>query len=391
MKKRIAIIGRGTAGSQAVIHYLNHMPDCEIQWYFDSNRAPQSVGEGSTLTLPINLFQNINFSYSDLDKIDSTVKLGIYKSNWGKTNKNFFHQFPPPGIGLHFNATSLQNYILDLVKDKVYIFEKNTSEINIDADYIMDCSGKPEEYDKFNKSEYIPVNSAYITQCYWEYPKFQYTLTIARPYGWVFGIPLRNRCSIGYIYNKNINTLDEIKEDVKQIFKKYDLIPSDDTNSINFENYYRKQNYDYDGRIVYNGNSSFFLEPLEATSISVMDFIQRSTLKIWKNSECPEIHNLKYKKFLFEIEVIIMMHYFSGSKYDTEFWRYAQNRGKECLEKKIKNDLSLSNMISYAISRKHYNNCDNSEGYGVWPPGSFCENIFGLGIDEELSKMIRDI
>ena len=37
MKKRIAVIGRGTAGSQAVIHFLRHQTDCEIQWYFDDN------------------------------------------------------------------------------------------------------------------------------------------------------------------------------------------------------------------------------------------------------------------------------------------------------------------------------------------------------------------
>ena len=391
MKKRIAIIGKGTAGSQSIIHYLRYMQDCEIHWYFDESIPTQAVGEGSVLNLPVNLFYNLNFSYLDLDKIDATLKVGIYKSGWGRTGKPFLHDFPPPSVGLHFNAVALQNFIYEKIKDRVVIHNKNTNASDIDADYIMDCSGKPSSYEEFNKSSFIPVNSAYITQCYWEYPRFQYSLTIARPYGWVFGIPLKNRCSIGYLFNRNIDNIDAIKEDVKAIFEEYDLIPSDNTNYLEFENYYRKKNYT--DRVVYNGNKSFFLEPLESTSIVLINRIQRIAFDLWNNAQTPQTLdnlNLNYIRTVSEIETMIMLHYFAGSVYDTEFWKFANEQGKKCIETAVKYDSKFIDIIKYVVETKHSNLCDSKlPDYGSWWTGSFCQNLQGLGIESILQDYLK--
>lgn len=72
MKKRIAIIRKGTAGTPSIIH-------------------SQSAGQESTVTLPANLCNNLNFNYIDLDKIDTTIKVGIYRSGWGKNGTIFLH------------------------------------------------------------------------------------------------------------------------------------------------------------------------------------------------------------------------------------------------------------------------------------------------------------
>jgi hypothetical protein len=378
MKKRIAVLGKGTAGSQAVIHYLKNATDCEIQWYFDSNIPTQSVGEGSTIALPDNLFKNINLNYLDFDKIDATLKLGIYKSGWGKTGKDFFHLFPLPATSMHFNAVALQDYIYEHVKDKVSIFDLNVKSSDVDADYIMDCSGKPDSYDLFHKSSYIPVNSAFITQCDWEYPRFQYTLTIARPYGWVFGIPLKNRCSIGYLFNKDINDIEDIKEDVKNVFLEYNLHPSIKTRYLEFDNYYRKINYTE--RVIYNGNSSFFLEPLEATSIALMSLIQKDALDVWSGKMTLQDANDNYQYIIHQIETMIMLHYFAGSKYDTQFWRYAQMRGTECIDISLKYDNNFREILEYAVDKQYANYCDTQLEYGTWWSGSFCDNLRGLGL-----------
>lgn len=389
MKKKLSIIGRGTAGSQAIIYFLHYCPDWEISWHFDPEIMPQSVGEGSTLSLPKNLFTCLDFNYQDLDLIDSTFKSGIYKSGWGNNKKNFLHQFPPPQVSLHFNAVALQNYIFEKVKDKVTIVTGNVDANNIDSDFIMDCSGKPNSYDKFLKASHIPVNAAYITQCYWEYPRFQHTLTIARPYGWVFGIPLKNRCSIGYLYNQNITSEEDIKLDVQNIFNEYNLTPSQNTNSLKFENYYRRQNFEE--RIVYNGNASFFLEPLEATSIEFMNTIFRYSFDLWNNYVDLQTANNAYKKIINEIETVIMLHYFAGSIYDTEFWQYAQNLGKDRIKNAIKYDQDFYIMLSKAMSNKNANMHPFDGDYGTWWTGAFSQNIFGLGVEDSLSKIIGDI
>ena len=383
--KKVAIVGKGTAGAQSVIHILRHMPDCEVEWHFDPAIAPQAVGEGSVLPLSRNLFQNLNFNYLELDKIDGTLKTGIYKSNWGQNKPDFLHSFPPPYAAVHFNAVALQNYIFEKVKGKVKIKEHNIKSSDIDADFVMDCSGKPSSYEEFNIPSYIPVNSVHVTQCYWEYPRFQHTLTVARPYGWVFGVPLQNRCSIGYLYNKNINTLEEVKEDVKNIFEKYNLTPSQDTNTFSFGNYYRKQNYS--DRIAYNGNASFFLEPLEATSVGVMDHIQRSAWDLWSGFQSLEQANAKYLNIIREIESVIMLHYLAGSAFDTEFWKFATDRAQQSLDLTAKN---MNFVRTYFKSRTapSGNLCADDEEYGLWSVNAFHQNIHGLGIVEKLDSTL---
>lgn len=390
MKKRVAIIGRGTAGAQAAAHLSHYMPEHEVCWYFDDSIKPQAVGEGSNLILPKNMHTTLAFSYDELmKKVDGSVKLGIYKSNWGKTGKDFIHFFPMSQTAVHFNAIGLQNYILERLKadKKVTIVEKNVTAKTVDADFVMDCSGKPDSYEEFHIPKYIPVNSVHVNQCFWDYPRLNYTLTEARPYGWVFGIPLQNRCSIGYLYNNNINTLDEIKEDINVVIDKYNLQKSDTTNTFSFGNYYRKQNFE--GNIAYNGNASFFLEPLEATSTHMMDNIQRLAWDVWHGNFNTDVANRTYDRQITEIERTIMLHYFAGSAFDTEFWRFAQDRGEQCMAEAMKDPRFLYH-FNVVKSGKKENEIQSSveSHYGTWWEGSFIQNIQGLGILNSLEACL---
>lgn len=387
MKKKLAIIGKGTAGAFSATHFMR-WTDWDIDWYFDHNIKPQAVGEGSNLVFPLALYENIGFTYQDLKKLDGTVKESIYKQNWGTNVKEFHHHFSPPNIGIHFNAVKFQEYIFSLVQNnkRFKFIEKNVLSDQIDADFIMDCSGKPEiNKDNFIESNYIPVNSVHVNQCMWEYPRFQYTLTIARPYGWVFGIPLQNRCSIGYLYNNNINTLEEVKEDVKNIFEEFNLVPSGITNTFSFGNYYRKENYSK--RISYNGNASFFLEPLEATSISTMDLIQRSAFSLWTGEASLDRVNNLYFDTINEVEAMIMLHYYAGSSFDTRFWSMAKNNGKLKIDQAIKNS-KLVDMILQSDTIK-FGYLKEKFEYGTWNPISFNQNLTQLGIRNTLQKYIN--
>lgn len=381
MKKKLAIIGRGTAGCFALSHFMK-WTDWDIDLYYDPNIPQQAVGEGANLVLPKQLNNNINFFWHDLEKVDGTQKIGILKSGWGK-GKEFYHNFSPPNSSIHFNAITLQNYILNYFKDnpRIKLIEENKTHDDIDSDFIMDCSGKPNSYEDFYELNSIPVNAVHVTQCHWEKPEFNYTLAIARPYGWVFGIPLQNRCSIGYMYNHTINTLDEVKEDVKQIFKDYNLTPSTTTNSFKFNNYYRKNNFT--GRVAYNGNASFFLEPLEATSISTMNEIQRMAFDVWNNSADLNVVNQAYIKKLQEIEIMIMAHYYSGSVYNTPFWDIAKENGKNTLSGAFENERFIN------IIKRSYENESKSIEFGTWPSKSWKENIDGLGIEHILNNSLH--
>lgn len=348
-KKKIAVIGKGTAGSMAVAEMLREFRDqADIEWHFDSSIKPQAVGEGSALPFARSLFNNLSFSHHDLHMIDGTIKQGIRKLNWSHDNKDFYHEFAAPYVSYHFNAVSLQNYVFDQIKNEVNVIDHNVTYDQVDADYVIDCSGKPTNWELFNESEYIPVNAAYVTQCFWDHPRFLYTLTIARPWGWVFGIPLQNRCSIGYMYNDKISSLEQIKEDVKNVFDQFNLIPSDVTNELHFKNYYRKTNFIKN--VAFNGNASFFLEPMEATTLTGVYYINNWAIEIMKEPLAMAKKNRMYQNRVAHTENLIMLHYYSGSIFKNEFWDYAEERARKCLENGLKDH---DWRMVYEISKTH--------------------------------------
>lgn len=386
-KKKIAIIGKGTAGCMSAAFYAKRT-NCDIDWYFDPDIMPQSVGEGSNLVLPVRLNEFFAFGARDFSKIDGTIKTGIYKENWGKSGVPFLHDFPSPSTALHFSAPKLQQYIYEKLEGTVNVLPSNVSADNIDADFVVDCSGKPDLYGEHIQSEYIPVNSVYVTQCYWDFPRFNHTLTIARPYGWVFGIPLANRCSIGYMYNSDITSLEEVMADVQNIFDAYNLLPSKDTNAFSFKNYRRKDNFN--GNISYNGNASFFLEPLEATSFSTVDAVNSITQSHWFGGSSKDLSEERYNHFIDANESLIMLHYAAGSSFKSAFWDYAQERGRLCMENASESFKLLFHNSNTPTGFGTYTNYlspidlsseEMQAVHACWWEGSFAQNKEGLGVE----------
>jgi len=417
--QKIAIIGKGTAGAisamKAYGHSLNSKRNIVIDWYFDDNIPTQAVGEGTTITIPTALSRNLNFEHHNLHELDGTFKSGITKKDWN-IDSDYVHTFKPPLVAYHFNAIKLQNYILDKLKNQknVTIIDKNISSKEVDADLIIDCSGRPNTYEDFILSPYIAVNSVHVTQCYWDYARFQHTVSDATKYGWVFGVPLQNRCSIGYLYNNKFNSLEEVKEDVKNVFARYNLTPSDTTNSFSFQSYYRKKNYV--DNIAYNGNSSFFLEPLEATSTSLMVLNADNAIHALEHNFNSGVMNSINRQFINQLESIttmIMLHYFAGSIYKNDFWDFAQHRAADCLLKhydshpqlralmrycfRAINDTRSSNPL-YLIDKydTDFNEIDNKiytslakeigKDYGSWYGASWVYNIVGLRLYDKLKN-----
>lgn len=394
--KRLAIVGKGTAGALAASYFSLRMPNDEVFWYYDPQIKTQAVGEGATPHLSKLLYDGLGFLHEDLPKIYGTFKTGIEKEGWGSEGKMFIDPFPGENIAYHFNAIALQDYIFNKLKNRknVKFIKQNVIPVTIDADYIMDCSGVPKSYEDYIEPNTIPVNSVYVTQCYWDYPKFQHTKAIAKKYGWVFLIPLTNRCSVGYLYNKGINNIEEIKEDVQELFERYNLTPSNDTNNFAFNNYYKKNNFSK--RISYNGNASFFLEPLEATSIQLMYQINQETFDIINKNLPYESQNESYLNNIEVIQNFLMMHYLAGSKYKSEFWDFAYERAYKHFEK-IKNnkgirltlqlfDIKDNDEIHYRLQLMA-RNMPLLSNFNFFSPPTYYYNVLGLGVKDKLIEM----
>jgi hypothetical protein len=394
--KKLAVIGKGTAGVFAVCHFLRYT-DWEIDWYYDETIIPQAVGEATTLLPPKVLFQTVGFEYPDLVNIGGTVKTGLRKKYWGSLGKEYVHTFPPGSVGYHFSVVSLQSYMAEkLSKDpRVKIINRFATPDTVDSDYVMVCSGKPNDLTDFHISEYIPVNHAYVNQCYWPCARFTDSLHIARKYGWVFGIPLQERCSIGYVFNDTFATLDEVKKDMETVFEEFGLTPSEDTLELKFGNYYRKNNFQ--GRVAYNGNASFFLEPQESTSITTMDYTQRYAYDYWHGLYTQEETQARYENQLHEVENFLMLHYFSGSAHKNDFWEYAQKRGENCMHRALKDPkfLKYVDEARLALDNNWHNGLfqvGGTDNYGgVFWHGSFTQILKNTGVLEPLMELRNNI
>ena len=387
--KKLTIVGRGTVGCMALVHFLK-WTDWEIDWIYDPKIEPAAVGEGTTLRLPAALAENIGFDGPAMDKINSHVKLGIWKRGWG-AGQDFYHAFPAGSVGLHFNAVQFQDYIFNIYSknSRVRCIESNAVDYeNLDSDYVMVCTGAPRDLtDDYDIRKHIPVNAAIVRQCPWDFPQFDYSVTFAKKHGWVFGIPLKNRCAIGYIYNSQFSTEEEITEDVQDILNEFKLEPSV-IRKLNFRNYSKKENYS--SKVIYNGNASFFLEPLEATSTGLADIILRRSFDVWNNNLEVEQANLLYKTDLDEIESMISLHYFAGSMYNSKFWDYAVPLAREKILDNFKNKTAVADIIKHSISREKIFADNYGRQVGSWSMYSYTTNIQNLGITNELQKLIKE-
>lgn len=387
MKPKITIVGRGTVGCLAVIHFLR-WTDWDIDWMYDPNIEAAAVGEGTNLILPKTLFADIDFDGVDMDAIGATPKMGIWKRGWG-VGKEFFHTFPAGAVGIHFNAVQFQEYIFNKLSHnrRIEFIEDNvTNYEELDSDYVMVCTGSPRMIgeSEYQNREHIPVNSCVVFQCPWEVPTFNYSLTFAKKHGWVFGIPLKNRCAVGYVFNGDISSEDQIKDDVQEILNEFNLSPQT-VRSLKFNNYSRKRNFT--NKVCYNGNASYFLEPLEATSTGFADMVNKLAYDMWLGRVSVDMANEIYNQQINETESMICLHYKSGSIYDSKFWDHAKKLG----ESKITEDFMNKNSVADIIKKSVYRSTvfdDYGREVGSWNIRSYNMNIDGLGITQELKDMI---
>lgn len=223
---------------------------------------------------------------------------------------------------MHFSANELQEHLFDIIKNnnRVTIIDEQIHDpSSLTTDHVMVCSGWPETIDNtdYIASNDVPVNAAYIVQCYWDSPRFTYTISNAQEFGWLFAIPLQNRVSVGYLYNDQFSSLEDVKKDIANIVRSMNLNMSDENRHLTFNSFYKKANFS--NKVIYNGNASFFLEPLEATSLGFSDRINRIALKLWQGQIDTEEAQHKYESELEIIHSFLCMHYMAGSIFDTAF------------------------------------------------------------------------
>ena len=355
--RKIAVVGRGTAGSLAAASVTRLHPDSdhELDHIYDSRIPVIGVGEGSWPSLVEQLQQLTNLPNEAVRRrLNGTRKYGVAFEGWGRRNRDFTHYFTPQEVSYAYHLSA------DLMAD---LLQENTSARHIDAkvlnitrveggaqvefedlapkryDLVFDARGFPRDIhpDQHIEISFIPTNTSVIRRCpaiIKEEPdgavlKPTYTRAVARPHGWIFVIPLTVHTSYGYIFNRDVSGLGEIEADFDAFLEADGVSEYEQRAVIPFPNFVHRQIYD--GAVARIGNAAAFMEPLEATAIvsAQLQIGMVLHLRLYRSIEHLERDAPLVNRFLINnilcYGLFVGWHYARGSMYDSEFWRYARD------------------------------------------------------------------
>ena len=201
----------------------------------------------------------------------------------------------------------------------------------IEGDLFIDCTGMRSlllgetlgvPYEDW--SQWLPCDSAVAAQTASVGPAVPYTRSIAHPFGWQWRIPLQHRVGNGLIYSSKHLSDDQAKATLLANVQGEVLRPP---RVIQFTPGQRE--WVWEKNCVAIGLSSGFLEPLESTSIHL---IQRGLTRLIQmfpatgvcQSDINE-YNTQTRTAIETIRDFIILHYHVTNRNDSPFWQTCQD------------------------------------------------------------------
>ena len=196
-------------------------------------------------------------------------------------------------------------------------------------------------------SHWLPVNSAIAVQSESNLDPTSYTKTTALQAGWQWRIPLQHRVGNGYVYcDKFISDEDA----TITLLSRLDGKPTISPRVIKFTTGRRKKFWNKN--CIALGLASGFLEPLESTSISLIQTGITKLLTFFPDDDFNDDDiNEANRLALVEMERIrdfIILHYTLSQRDDSAFWRYIKTITlPDTLAQKIKIFKRRAHLIKY--------------------------------------------
>ena len=254
----------------------------------------------------------------------------------------------------------------------------------IAADLFIDCSGfrgilieqtLKTGYDDW--SEWLPCNRAVAVPCEARGKLLPYTRATARTAGWQWRIPLQHRTGNGHVYWNEFISDDEATH---QLMSTLEGPAIADPKPLFFKTGRRKKFWNRN--VVSIGLSGGFLEPLESTSIHLIQEGITALIELFPDAEMNALDVEEYNQRMalnFErVRDFLVLHYIATQRDDSEMWRYFRNMTlPDSLTEKLAAWTSRGYVLKYEI--------------GVFLPPSWIavligQNILPDGYDPRLDR-----
>jgi tryptophan halogenase len=201
----------------------------------------------------------------------------------------------------------------------------------IAGDLFIDCSGFRglliEEalgtgYEDW--SRWLPMDRALAVPSRSPGPPDPFTRATAHTAGWQWRIPLQHRTGNGHVYSSAF--MDE--EEARAILlANLETEPLAEPRAIRFLTGMRRKAWNHN--VVALGLSSGFIEPLESTSIHLIQNGIQRLFALFPDLPIRQLERDEYNRGMHElyedVRDFVMLHYKATQREDTEFWRYVKH------------------------------------------------------------------
>ncbi|MBN8885580.1 MAG: tryptophan 7-halogenase [Rudaea sp.] len=234
----------------------------------------------------------------------------------------------------------------------------------ISGDLFIDCSGfrgllieqtLKAGYEDW--SHWLPCDRAVAMPCENVGPPTPFVRCTAREAGWTWRIPLQHRTGNGYVYSSKYISDDEA---AANLTKWIDGRALGSPRVLRFVPGQRKKCWDKN--VVAIGLASGFLEPLESTSIFLIQSAIARLINLFPDRGFSDVIRDRYNaQAAFEIERIrdfIILHYCATERDDSPFWNY-------CRTMSIPKELA-DNIRLFRDSGRFYRNAEEMFAQPSW-------------------------
>lgn len=201
----------------------------------------------------------------------------------------------------------------------------------IEGDLFLDCSGFRglliEEalgtgYEDW--SHWLPVDRAIAMPTANVGSPDPYTRSTAHDAGWQWRIPLQHRTGNGHVFCSAYTDSDEAERVLREHVQGE---PIADPRELRFKTGMRRKAWNHN--VVSLGLSSGFVEPLESTSIHMVQNGIARLFALFPDKQINPLERDEYNRGMHElyedIRDFVILHYKATQRDDTEFWRYVRD------------------------------------------------------------------
>ncbi len=204
------------------------------------------------------------------------------------------------------------------------------SGVRIEGDLFIDCSGfRGLLIEQTLKSgfedwtSWLPCDRAMAVPCESSGDQQPLTRSTARGAGWQWRIPLQHRTGNGYVYSSAHISDDEA---AATLMANLDGAPLADPKPLRFTAGYRKKAWIKN--VVALGLASGFLEPLESTSIHLVQsgiarLMSLFPTRNFAQAEIDRYNAMSIREYV-DIRDFLVLHYKATERNDTPFWDYCR-------------------------------------------------------------------